>query len=68
MKDMIAWGLRTEIVWVFYLKIYQMLDSVWASPFVTIVTYRNTFDVIFPTFDKKAGGDAIALCVFSKKN
>jgi hypothetical protein len=52
---------RTDIVWVFYLKtIKQMPDSAWVLPFVTMVTYRNTFEVVFATSDGKAldgGGD-----------
>jgi hypothetical protein len=35
-------------------------ESVWAPPFVTIVTYRNTFEVVFPTSEGKARDDAIA--------
>jgi hypothetical protein len=41
--------LRTEIVWVcFTVKIYQMPDSAWAQPFVTMVTSSNIFSVVFP--------------------
>jgi hypothetical protein len=39
-----------------------MPDSARAtSPFVTMVTYHNTFEVVFPTSDGKIRDDAIAL-------
>jgi hypothetical protein len=39
-----------------------MLESAWVPPFVTMVTYRNTFEVVFATYDVKARDDAICIC------
>jgi hypothetical protein len=41
--------LRTEIVWVYFAKrMYKMPDLALAPPFVTMTTYRNIVEVVFP--------------------
>jgi hypothetical protein len=37
-----------DCVGTFYLKIYEIPDSGWAQPFLSMATYRNTFEVVFP--------------------
>jgi hypothetical protein len=48
----------------FTLKKSRMPDSTWAPPFVNMVTFRNTFEVVFPTYDGNSRDGSIDYVVW----